>query len=81
MYNDSRIRKWAEVMTTYTAPVREGAHVLIRGTTLAEPLVVELCRAILERGGLPHLRLAPPVRRDGREGRSRRQRAGRPLRH
>lgn len=61
MYYDSRIRKWAEVMTTYTAPVREGAHVLIRSTTLAEPLVVELVRAVLERGGLPHLRMAPPV--------------------
>jgi aminopeptidase len=58
--NDPRIRKWAEVMTQYSAPVQPGYEVLIRGTALAEPLILELARAILERDAIPHVHMTPP---------------------
>ncbi|MDQ7029446.1 MAG: aminopeptidase [Ardenticatenia bacterium] len=56
---DERIRKWADILVEYSAPVRAGHEVVIRGTTLAEPLALELVRAVLEREGIPHVRLSP----------------------
>ena len=58
--SDPRIRKWADVLTSYSAPVMPGDAVVIRATPLAEPLILELYRSILERGGIPHLRLTLP---------------------
>lgn len=58
---DPRIRKWADVLVGYSAPVQPGHEVIIRGTTLAEPLVLELVRAVLEREAIPHVRLSPPL--------------------
>ncbi len=58
---DARIRKWADILVTYSAPVSAGHEVVIRGTTLAEPLALELVRAVLEREGIPHVRLSPPT--------------------
>lgn len=60
MFYDPRIRKWADVLVTYSAPVQPEDEVVIRGTTLGEPLIVELARAVLERDGLPFIRMSPP---------------------
>lgn len=57
---DPRIRKWADVLTRYSAPVQPGHKVLIRGTTLAEPLILQLVRAVLERDAYPHVQMEPP---------------------
>ena len=58
---DPRIRKWAQVMTAYSAPVKPGDEVSIMGTTLAEPLILELYRAVLERDGIPQIMMSPTV--------------------
>ncbi|MBN1485408.1 MAG: aminopeptidase [Chloroflexia bacterium] len=57
--NDPRLRKWAQLITQYSAPVHPGHEVVIRGTPLAIPLILELYRAVLEQGGFPHLRVEP----------------------
>jgi aminopeptidase len=57
--NDPRIHKWADVLTQYSAPVQPGHQVVIRGTTLAEPLILELVRAVLERDAFPLVRMEP----------------------
>ncbi len=58
---DPRIRKWAQVMTQYSAPVKPGDEVAINGSTLAEPLILELYRAVLERDGLPRILMTPTL--------------------
>jgi aminopeptidase len=57
---DPRIRKWAEVLAQYSAPVKPGDEVVITATTLAEPLVLELYRAVLQREGLPRVIMTSP---------------------
>lgn len=37
---------------------------MIGGTSLAEPLILELFRAVLQAGGLPHVRMEPTLGRD-----------------
>ncbi len=58
---DPRIRKWAQVMTEYSAPVKPGDEVAIQGTTLAEPLLLELYRAVLEHEGIPQILMTPTM--------------------
>jgi aminopeptidase len=48
-------------MTEYSAPVRPDDEVVIRGSTLAEPLLLELYRATLEREGIPWLLMSSPL--------------------
>jgi len=52
---DPRIEKLARVMVEYSAPVREGDQVVIQGAPVAQPLLLALYRAVLERGGQPSL--------------------------
>lgn len=53
-------RALAELLTGYCLDVQEGDNVLVRGTPLAEPLLLELQRAILERDAWPIFRVALP---------------------
>jgi aminopeptidase len=47
-------------LAEYSAPVQVGDEVVVRGTSLGEPLIVELVRAVLERDGIPYVRMVPP---------------------
>ena len=51
---------FADLLTGYCLEVDKGEQVLVRSTTLAAPLLLELQRAILERGGWPLLRVELP---------------------
>ncbi|HEU0194609.1 MAG TPA: aminopeptidase [Gaiellales bacterium] len=55
--SDPRLRRLAEVVTGYSLALGEGDLVLIQGPALAEPLLVELARAAVERGAVPKTRL------------------------
>jgi aminopeptidase len=51
---------FADLLTGYCLDVQPGQQVLVRSTTLAAPLLVELQRAILERDAWPFLRVELP---------------------
>lgn len=51
---DSRVEKFAKILVEHSARIVPGDRVLIEATTAAEPLVRELYRQILEKGGHPH---------------------------
>jgi aminopeptidase len=53
-------RPFADLLTGYCLDVQPGRQVLVRSTTLAAPLLLELQRAILEREGWPHFRVELP---------------------
>lgn len=50
----------ADLLAGYCLEVREGQQILVRSTTAAAPLLLEVQRAVLERGGWPLLRIAVP---------------------
>ncbi|MBA3328310.1 MAG: aminopeptidase [Solirubrobacterales bacterium] len=52
--------RFAELLVGYCLQAREGQEVLVRSTTLAEPLLLELQRAILARDAWPLLRVELP---------------------
>ena len=52
--------RFADLLTGYCLEVQDGQQVLVRSTTLAAPLLSELQRAILARGGWPLLRIELP---------------------
>ena len=52
--------RFAELLAGYCLDVQRGQEVLVRSTTLAEPLLIECQRAILEREGWPLLRVELP---------------------
>jgi aminopeptidase len=52
--SDLRVQKYAKILVEHSARVAPGDRILIEGTTAAEPLLRELFRQILERGGIPH---------------------------
>jgi aminopeptidase len=56
---DPRLAKLADLLVNYSVGVQAGELVLIRGSTMTEPLAVESARAVLEAGGHPHVRLYP----------------------
>jgi aminopeptidase len=56
---DPRIAKLARVLVRYSTSVAPGDRVLIRGSTVAAPLAVEVFREVLLAGGLPWVRLVP----------------------
>jgi aminopeptidase len=58
--DDPRIRRLAGVLANYSLDLGEGDLVLIQGPEIAEPLIVELVRAALAAGAIPHVR--PSVR-------------------
>jgi aminopeptidase len=51
---------FADLLAGYCLDVRPGQQVLVRSTTLAEPLLLELQRAILDRDAWPFLRVELP---------------------
>jgi aminopeptidase len=51
---------FADLVAGYCLEVQPGQQVLVRSTTLAEPLLLELQRAILERDAWPFLRVELP---------------------
>jgi len=57
--NDPRIEKLARVIVEYSVEVKKGDLVLLGGPPLAEPLIMELYRAVLRAGGHPWVRLIP----------------------
>ena len=57
--SDPRVTKLAQVLVQYSAGVKPGDLVSIRGTTLAEPLVLALLEETLKAGGHPRIRLLP----------------------
>jgi aminopeptidase len=52
---DPRIKKLANLLTTYCVAVEKGERVAIRTTLPAMPLARETYRAVLQAGGLPHI--------------------------
>jgi aminopeptidase len=52
--------RFAALLSNWCLEVREGEQVLVSASTLAEPLVIALHRAILARGAWPLMRLSPP---------------------
>jgi aminopeptidase len=52
--------RFAELLAGYCLDVQPGQEVLVRSTTLAEPLLIECQRAILDREGWPLLRVELP---------------------
>lgn len=58
--SDNRVVKMAHVLVDYSVNIQSGDRVLIEATLLAEPLVREVYRRVLERGGHPHILLSLP---------------------
>jgi len=56
---------FADLLATWCLDVRERQTVLVRSTSLAAPLLLELQRAILERGAWPVLRVTLPGEQRG----------------
>ena len=51
--SDPRIKKLADLLVNYSVNVQPNEWVGIFGHMIAEPLVSEVLRAVLEAGGLP----------------------------
>ena len=56
---DPRLEKLADVLVNYSVGVRKGQTVRISGEPVAQPLVVELYRKVLQAGGNPLVRMTP----------------------
>lgn len=55
--NDPRVTRLAKLIAEYSVDVQEGDLVMINGPSLAEPLLAELTKAVIDRGGLPTVRV------------------------
>ncbi len=58
--SDIRVQRLAKVLVEHSARVKSGDRILIEGTTAAIPLIRELYRQILEKGGHPHVEISFP---------------------
>jgi aminopeptidase len=56
---DPRIAKLADVLVNYSARVKQDDLVRITASTVAEPLVVALYRAVIRAGGYPLVEMSP----------------------
>ena len=56
---------FAALLCDYCLEVSAGQQVLVRSTTLASPLLLELQHAVLERGAWPLLRVSLPGQEAG----------------
>jgi len=56
---DLRTSRLAHLLVNYSRNVKRGHKVMIGGPTAAEPLLLELGRAVLRRGGHPMYRMSP----------------------
>ncbi len=52
---DPRIIQLARLLTNYSVAVKPGDKVILRGSTAALPLVLEVYRAVLQAGGFPYV--------------------------
>jgi len=57
--------RFADLLTGYCLEVEKGQQVLVRSTPLATPLLLELQRAILQRGAWPLMRIDLPGQAEG----------------
>src|SRR5690242_10829328 len=55
---DPRLENLADVLVNYSVGVKKGQSVRISGAPVAEPLVIELYRKVVEAGGHPLVRMA-----------------------
>ena len=55
--SDPRVVKLARLIAEYSVDVGEGDLVMIQGPSLAEPLLAELTAAVIDRGGVPLVRV------------------------
>jgi aminopeptidase len=56
---DPRLAKLSDVLVNYSVGVRSGQSVRISGSPVAQPLIVELYRTVLQAGGHPLVRVVP----------------------
>ena len=56
---DPRLAKLADVLVNYSVGVKKGQSVRLSGPPVAQPLIVELYRRVLQAGGYPLVRMAP----------------------
>jgi len=56
---DPRLEKLADVLVNYSVGVKAGQSVRINGAPVAQPLIVELYRKVIEAGGHPLVRMQP----------------------
>ena len=56
---DPRLEKLAQVLVNYSVGVKKGQSVRISGSPVAQPLVIELYREVLNAGAHPIVRLTP----------------------
>lgn len=56
---DPRLTKLANVLVNYSVAVKPGQLVRISGPTIAEPLIVELYRAVIRAGAHPSVHMVP----------------------
>jgi aminopeptidase len=63
--SDLSATRFADLIAGYCLEVRPGQQVLVRSTSLAAGLLLELQRAILERGAWPLLRVEVPGQAEG----------------
>jgi aminopeptidase len=57
--HDPRLEKLAGVLVKYSTGVKKDDVVQIRGGTVAEPLILEIVKAVVKAGGHPMLRMVP----------------------
>ncbi len=60
---DPRVIRWAETLTHFCLDVQPGEVVGIQSTPLAEPLIREVYRSVLQAGGYPLVALSLPALR------------------
>lgn len=56
---DPRLEKLADVLVNYSVGVKKGQSARISGAPVAQPLIVELYRKVLQSGGHPLVRMQP----------------------
>src|SRR6058998_3917008 len=56
---DPRLEKLADVLVNYSVGVKPDQLVRLSGPPLAQPLLVELCRAVVSAGGHAMIRMSP----------------------
>lgn len=51
------LERYADLVVNYSVSIKKGERVYIQATTVAEPLVKEIYKAVIKAGGLPHVKL------------------------
>lgn len=61
---DTRITNFARILVDYSTEIKPGDRVYIETTTEAMPLIVEVYKLVLERGGRPYLQMEFPEQKE-----------------